>query len=68
MVLSRRNRMQATYAILKFSSSYIKKGKSRGAWGAQLVGCPTLGVGSGLGLWVVGSGPSLGSALGVEPI
>jgi len=34
---------------------------------AQSVNWPTLDLGSGLDLGVVGSGPALGSMLGVEP-
>lgn len=50
VVPSSRSVMQAMHAILKFSSSYITNGKSRGTWVAQAVGRPTLGIDSGLGL------------------
>lgn len=56
--------MQATHAILKFSRSYITKGKSRGAWVAQAVGRLTLGIDSGLGLEVMGLGSHLGPCAG----
>ena len=39
-----------------------------GAWAAQLVKCFTLHLSSGLGLRVMSSTPTLGSALGMGPI
>ena len=43
------------------------KRKSWGIWGAPLVDHPTLDLGSGHDLRVVGSSVTLGSALSVEP-
>ena len=56
------------YTDSRLHVSDLNKDATWGAWVSQLVECPTLEFGSGHDFTVVGSSPTSGSMLSVEPV